>query len=103
MDRRVTVAMEMLERGLGYSETANHVKLSESRLRHLFTKETGVSPHQFQQARRLNRAACMLRSTFDGITMIAKSSGYDNSASFCKAFRNRFGRSPTEYRRGATP
>lgn len=48
---------------------------------------------------RLRRAAGYLSTTTQNVRQVAHLVGYDNEASFSKAFSRLFGRPPGEYRR----
>jgi transcriptional regulator GlxA family with amidase domain len=48
---------------------------------------------------RLRRAAGYLSTTTKNVRQVAHLAGYDNEASFSKAFSRHFGRPPGQYRR----
>ena len=79
-------------------DLAAMVSLSSSRLSHLFKAETGMSLQSFLSNCRLAIAEDLLRSTAMPIKEISYSAGYLHTPSFVRAFRNRFGTSPTAYR-----
>ena len=78
-------------------ELARNVDLSDSRFRHLFSAQVGVSVTQFRLDRRLRVGACLLRRTFEDIRQIAQGLGF-TARGFRSAFVARFGVNPSEYR-----
>jgi len=79
-------------------ELASLVNLSSSRLSHLFKARTGVSLQTFLSDLRLQRAAELLQSTDMPIKEISYQVGYRHAPSFVRAFRNKVGSSPNDYR-----
>lgn len=65
-----------------------------------FHKATGLTPHQWLLAARLDAAATRLRETQDEVAAIARGCGFAGSAHFCAAFRRRHGMTPSAWRRG---
>ena len=84
------------------AELAQSLSVSRSAFAARFKAVTGRPPLDYLTWWRLHRAAARLRR-LDGstIAMIARDSGYDSDASFGKAFRREFGKSPGEVRREA--
>jgi AraC family transcriptional regulator of arabinose operon len=80
-------------------QLAHTCQISPSRLSHLFKVEMGVSLKNYRQDCQLQLAAAMLVSTRTPIKAIAYTAGYRHPSSFMRAFRSRFGVSPTSYRR----
>ncbi len=79
-------------------ELASLVNLSRSRLSHLFKAATGVGLQTFVSDLRLQRAAELLQSTDMPIKEISYQVGYRHAPSFVRAFRNKVGSSPHDYR-----
>jgi|SRR6185503_505460 len=75
------------------------VNLSPSRFRHLFKQETGTSPAQYLKDFRLRKAEKMLRTTFLTIKQILKQVGITSNTHFVRDFRQKYGMTPTAYRR----
>jgi AraC-like DNA-binding protein len=75
------------------------VNLSGSRLSHLFKAQTGWNLNSFLWNRRMDRAADLLRSTELRVKEITDCVGYGQTPSFNRAFKKKFGSSPTCYRR----
>jgi AraC-like DNA-binding protein len=64
-----------------------------------FRAVVGEPPMTYLTQLRLRRAAGYLSTTTQNVRQVAHLVGYDNEASFSKAFRRLFGRPPGEYRR----
>lgn len=67
----------------------------------LFKKETGVSLNDYILARRLKRAAALLRNTGHSVLEISSETGFNNVTYFNKQFKAAFGTTPTAYRKQA--
>lgn len=74
---------------------------SPSHLQRRFTAFAGESPKQFAQRVRLERAAAELIASPDTILAIALDAGFASHEVFSRAFRRRFGCSPSAFRRSA--
>jgi AraC-like DNA-binding protein len=74
------------------------VNLSPSRLSHLFKAQTGWNLNSFLWNRRMDKAADLLRSTEMRVKEITDCVGYGQTPSFNRAFKKKFGSSPTSYR-----
>jgi AraC-like DNA-binding protein len=64
-----------------------------------FRAAVGEAPISYLTRLRLSRAAGYLSTTSKNVRQVAHLVGYDNEASFSKAFRRAFGRPPGQYRR----
>jgi AraC-like DNA-binding protein len=64
-----------------------------------FHKLVGESPIRFLTALRMSLAAGHLATTNETVFAIGHSVGYESEASFSKAFKREFGRSPADFRR----
>ncbi|MBW7962316.1 GyrI-like domain-containing protein [Bradyrhizobium sp. BR 10261] len=64
-----------------------------------FTAIFGLSVHRYVQLARMKRASYLLAySDADSVTDIAMDAGYDAPDAFARAFRQRFGQSPSSFR-----
>ncbi len=77
---------------------ARMVNLSPSRLSHLFKRETRRSLHGCLANLRLEKAAQLLAETPASVKEVSYIVGYKHPASFVRAFRKRFGRTPNSFR-----
>lgn len=104
LDQRLTRVIRLVdsERGTQWSvrTLARQVRLSESRLRHLFAAVLGLPLSKFVQHRRLLRAARLLLTTRHSIeTVAARVHLPVDPRAVRAAFRKRFGMLPGSYRR----
>ncbi len=99
-DYRVRKVMQAIEAdpSQDIQDLARMVNLSSSRLSHLFKATTGFSLQTFLSNRRLETSAELLQSTEMPIKEVSYSVGYRHAPSFVRAFRNKFGSSPNDYR-----
>lgn len=74
------------------------VSLSRSQVYRIFKKYENLSPQQYLLNFRLDRAQELLSASELSITEIALSCGFNNTAYFSKAFRQKIGMTPMQYR-----
>ncbi len=102
MDARVTTVIDTMRRSLGNRLTihtlSSQVNLSPSRLRQLFTRETGRSPMQYLNELRMKRAEELLASSFLSIKQVVFLSGLNDVSHFGRSFRKEHGLTPSEFR-----
>ncbi len=66
----------------------------------IFRNHTGFNVMEYVKFRRLNRAARMLRTSPErDILSIALDCGYESHEGFARAFKEQYGKSPSEYRK----
>ena len=75
---------------------------SVSRLTHRFRQQTGLSPMQYLEQRRLERAMELLGRTAMSVQNIAEAVGYANPFYFTLRFRKQTGYSPRTFRKRTT-
>jgi len=73
--------------------------LSASRLAHLFRDRTGLTPMQFLETRRIEKAKHLLLTTDLPVQQIGQSIGFPNAQHFSVRFRKMTGQSPRAFRR----
>ncbi|MCD8218522.1 MAG: AraC family transcriptional regulator [Clostridiales bacterium] len=83
---------------LSIHDLATVCHFSETYLMNFFRKHTGTTCVEYINRCRLSRAAAALEETDLPIMDIALESGFRNVSYFNKLFKNRFGRTPGEYR-----
>lgn len=98
--RRVVEFMQaQLEHNPGVAEMAEVAGLSVHHFSRLFTRTTGLPPHQYLQRLRAERAAALLREGRLNVLQVALAVGFANPSHFASFFRRATGVSPQAYRR----
>ncbi len=82
-------------------QVAQAVHVSSFHFHRLFSREVGLSPREYLQAKQLQMARWLLRSTSWPISRVAREAGYASHGHFTSTFRRTLGRSPREFREGA--
>lgn len=90
---------ERLTEPLRVEELAREACLSPFHFSRMFKQATGMAPHAYLVARRLERARKMLAETTLPLTDIARRSGFSTQAHFCNVFRAHTGITPNAFRR----
>ncbi len=88
---------EHLSAPISLDELAAVAALSPYHFSRTFHRATGQTPNGFVIARRMERAAYLLRHTRFTVAHIAEEVGYRSVRHFALLFRRRMGRSPAEY------
>lgn len=105
-DERVNLIIAYIDRHLqnptcchiNLDSLSNAACLSHFHLSRIFKSYMGESIHQYIKRLRLENAAKRLHYSKDSIQGIAESCTYKNLPAFTKAFKQRFGYSPREFR-----
>jgi YesN/AraC family two-component response regulator len=101
-DTRVAEVLQILEtefrKTVRIGNLAQRVNLTASRLEHLFRHDLGTCITRWLRARRLSEAEYLLRTTHKRASEICYGVGFNDPSNFAKAFRRRFGETPTAYR-----
>ena len=80
-------------------DVAKNAGFSVDYFNRIFRSHTGFNVMEYVRFRKLNRAARMLRSFPDkDIIDVALESGYDSHEGFTRAFKEQYGKTPSEYR-----
>lgn len=82
-------------------ETAEHFGMPLPKFSQFFKERTGQDALEYTIQLRMQKAACLLVSTADSINDIAQQTGYYNTSSFIRRFRQFHGLTPGEYRKAA--
>ncbi len=91
-------AARHLDEDLSLDALADRAGLSAFHLHRVFASAVGETPKQFTLRLRLGRAAALLLSGSETVLDIALACGFRSHEVFCRAFRRRFGLSPSAYR-----
>ena len=103
---KLVKAMGFIEQAGGtqtLAQIAGLSDLSPRQLLRIFQEQLRESPGRYRLRTRLERARNMLLQTDLPVTQIAQSCGFVSPAHFSRAFRQRFGKSPTATRHSLAP
>ena len=81
------------------SKLADHLKIDRSHLYRVFKSETGLSPMEYINRRRISEAEVLMVNRRMSIKDVAFSVGYTDQLYFSRVFKRLSGRTPTEFRR----
>jgi len=102
LDARVLSVLEIVAREfdkpLSVKVLAARLRLSPSRLEHLFKAQTGQGLKTFLRAARMTRAKIMLKDPTLRIKEVAAAVGYADVSHFTRDFRKQYGQSPSQSR-----
>lgn len=85
---------------LSMEELASEMSMSASGFYKKVKSVTGSSPVEFVRTYRLKKGAQLLKSTNITVTEVSEKTGFGTQQYFSNSFRNHFGVSPLEYRKG---
>lgn len=94
----VAYAAAHLDQDVSLAALAGQAGLSTFHLHRVFSAAAGETPKQFTLRLRLGRAAAMLLTSEDAVLDIALDCGFQSHEAFSRAFRKRFGMTPSDYR-----
>lgn len=97
-DARVYIEEHFSDPGLNVNTVVNYLKLNRSYFYRLFKTETGISPVDYINRRRISRAESLLTNRRMSIKDVAYSVGYTDQMYFSRVFKRLSGKTPTEYR-----
>jgi AraC-like DNA-binding protein len=106
MDRRTLSATCEFDARLASAnpaEVAAAVNLSMSRFSRLFSRDTGMTPHQYLRALRMERARLLLSRTFLTVKQAMAQVGISDASHFSRDFRAYHGMTPTAARHAQMP
>jgi AraC-type DNA-binding domain-containing proteins len=98
LEDTITYINEHFPDSISLSHLAEKASLSPYYFSRLFTKETGMTPHQYLIATRLNFAKFLLKTTDMPVKEIAFSSGFSTESNFCFTFKKWYHLTPGQYR-----
>ena len=76
--------------------------MSRSRFAERFKDLMGIGPMTYVSDWRLQKAVYLLRQTPATVQTVANKIGYQSPAAFTRAFTQKFGESPSHYRKNRT-
>lgn len=83
---------------ISINKIAKWLNLDRSYMYRLFKSITGISPQEYLLDFRIRKACDLLKNTDLTITNISRSVGYEDSLYFSRLFKNKKGKTPSEYR-----
>lgn len=102
-DRRICEIMEYVnhnyDKNIGLNDLASRLFLSSTYLSKYIKQQLGVNFVELLNKTRLSHAADALAHTDENIAQIAMNVGFSNMASFNRSFKEKYGTTPTGYRR----
>ncbi|BCM93528.1 regulatory protein SoxS [Abditibacteriota bacterium] len=90
--------LERTNQPVNMQDLAAELNVGYSWFRRMFRQSTGLSPAQYHQQLRLNRACEQLRATTLPIALISQDLGFDSPEYFARIFKAKINCSPREYR-----
>jgi transcriptional regulator GlxA family with amidase domain len=85
---------ENIETGVEMLDVARQLGVSRRQIERLFQRYVRMSPKQYLNGLRLERARGLLSETDMAVSEVAYTCGFNNTNTFSKAFRQKFGVSP---------
>ena len=85
------------------SDLVRHVGFSRARMFDMFKAQTGLTPNDYLQRLRIEKAQEQLRQTNRSVTEIGLATGFSTGQYFSTVFGRYTGVSPTRFRKGARP
>ena len=85
---------------LTITDIAQQMHVSGSYLRRIFCQEFGISPKQYLNNLRLERAKELLNAGYDSVLTVAEKVGFRDTKNFATAFKKQFGYPPSKQRYG---
>lgn len=98
LSNTISYLNEHFAKPISLEDLANKASLSPFYFTRLFTQETGMTPHQYLIATRINAAKFLLKTTSLSIKEIGFSCGFTSESSFCSTFKKWEHTTPSEYR-----
>lgn len=95
----ISYAAAHLDGDLSLAALGAHARLSPFHLHRLFSAVVGETPKEFTARLRLERAAAMLLTSSMPVLGVALTCGFRSHETFTRTFGQRFGMTPTAYRR----
>jgi AraC-like DNA-binding protein len=96
-------ALSIVDRNFGNpitdEDVADQIGLSTSHFRFLFKQSVGQPFHKFLISTRLEKAKAMFEQGYTSVSEVSQLVGFSGLASFSRAFTQRFGVSPSEYKK----
>ena len=99
----ITYLRQHLEEPVRMDDLVRHVGFSRARMFDMFKAQTGLTPNDYLQRLRVDKAQEQLRQTNLSVTEIGLATGFSSAQYFSTVFARYTGVSPTAFRKGAKP
>lgn len=99
LNRVLVYIQENTDKPLALDSLAAVANFSPFHFHRIFSAHVGETLYDYIRRVRLDKAANKLYYSDEPITAIALSAGYETPAAFTKAFKQHFGRNPTEFKK----
>lgn len=93
------IIRDHVEKNINVEQLANDLNVNYSLFRKAFKKYTGLSPIQYHTSLRLKQAMFLLANTDLSVKEISFSQGFCTVFYFSKLFKEKTGKTPTDYRK----
>ncbi|MDR0909005.1 MAG: AraC family transcriptional regulator [Spirochaetaceae bacterium] len=103
IDKSIFYLKKHPNKNISVRELAKMQNLSAEHLSRIFTKEMGISPHQYITRLKMEEAIFRLINTDAGLDEIAEALGFSDAFHFSHVFTKTQGISPARYRQNNTP
>lgn len=103
IEKLLSVLHSDLQRNWSVKEMAQKMQCSEQYLRRLFLRYTGKTPKEYYLDARLDLAHSLLKQEGQTVGKVADMLNFFDSFHFSKAFKRRFGLSPSALLKGESP
>ena len=101
VNKAVEIMMQSYAKKIKISDIATTIGISRNYLTDLFKHEFDMSPQNFLMSFRMEKAAQELVETDESVQTIGINVGYPDPLAFSKAFKQKYGMSPSAYRTSA--
>jgi transcriptional regulator GlxA family with amidase domain len=100
---RLAAAIRLIESQIDEPQTISALSarlgISRRTLETLFVSHVGQSPQDFVRGMRLEAARRLVLESRDNMTSVATNCGFQSASAFARAFRHRYGTSPSQARK----
>lgn len=93
------INLNFSDRELSVSRLAAACNMSAEYFRRLYKAEYGISPYTAIIDRRIAKAKGLLESGYFSVVQVAEESGFANAKHFSTVFREKVGKTPSEYKK----
>ena len=102
LNRTLAYLYSHFSENITVKDAAEHMGYTANYFNTVFKNSLGIPFGQCLRQLRLNYATLLLRSSDIPITEVALEAGFESSAHFSRSFREKYGKSPKEYRKEYT-